>query len=149
MLNRLWDHVSNCYGRAADARRRADQTFDPERKAEFLLMEASWTQLAQSYQLSEQLERFLRAHEQDDGKPLDWQRAAVAPFDRDLELAVIGARGIRPLAFPCRRILTGWIAAKSREPLDVSPTHWREWISETAASSKARPARAALRCVQG
>lgn len=149
MLNRLWDHISNCYGRAADARRRADQTFDPERKAEFLLMENSWRQLAESYQLSERLERSLRAQDLEQGKPLDWQRAAVAPFDRDLELAVIGACGIRPITVPCRRILGGWVAARTKEPLDVNPTHWREWMSETATPSRIPPARAALRCVQG
>ena len=149
MLNRLWDHISNCYGRAADARRHADRAFDPERKAEFLRMEESWIQLAQSYQLSERLERVLQEQSQEQGKSMDWRRAAVAPFDRDLELAVIGARGICPISFPCRRILTGWVSAKTREPLDVNPTHWRESISETATRSRVPPARAALRCVHG
>ena len=36
---------------------------------------------------------------------MEWQRIATAPFDRDLELAVIGYDGVHALAFPCRRIL--------------------------------------------
>lgn len=58
----------------------------------------------------------------------DWQRVASAPFDRDLELAVINGRGTHALVFPCRRILGGWINAESKEKLhDLRPTHWREW----------------------
>jgi hypothetical protein len=29
------------------------------------------------------------------------------------------------LAFPCRRILGGWINARTQERID--PTHWRRW----------------------
>ena len=36
---------------------------------------------------------------------MEWQRITSAPFDRDLELAVIGYDGVHALAFPCRRIL--------------------------------------------
>lgn len=139
VLHRLWDHISNCYVRAADARRRAEQTTNPERRAELLLMEESWKRLAQSYELSEQLGRFLLDRSDEQNSRMDWQRAAVAPFDRDLELAIIGASGIRPLAFPCRRLLHGWIAADTRQPLDIQPTHWREWISEMKPKRVKRP----------
>lgn len=132
MLHRMWDHISNCYARAADLSRRADQTADSERQADLLRMAESWTRLAQSYELSEQLERALLTRSENMCSTMDWQRAAVAPFDRTLELAVIGAGGIDPIAFPCRRILRGWVAAASGEALDVQPTHWRQWTSDVA-----------------
>jgi hypothetical protein len=116
MLLRLRDHISNCYARAADARRVADATNNAERKSELLLMEENWKRLAQSYELTEQLERSLLARSSEIDKRLEWQRAASAPSDRILELAVIGAAGIETLAFPCRRILSGWIDAASGEP---------------------------------
>jgi hypothetical protein len=56
-----------------------------------------------------------------------WHPIATAPFNRDLELAVLDRDGIHALVFPCQRVLTGWIAAKTRERLSVSPTHWRAW----------------------
>lgn len=57
----------------------------------------------------------------------DWQTATTAPFDRDLELAVIDRTGTHALVFPCRRIVGGWMKAETRERLEVHPTHWREW----------------------
>jgi len=56
-----------------------------------------------------------------------WQTVPSAPFDRDLELAVIDGDGAHALVFPCRRIAGGWMKAQTRERLDVNPTHWREW----------------------
>jgi hypothetical protein len=56
-----------------------------------------------------------------------WQPASTAPFDRDLELAVIDGIGVHALVFPCRRILGGWTDAKTRRRLEVNPTHWRDW----------------------
>ena len=58
---------------------------------------------------------------------MEWQPIATAPFDRDLELAVINYDGVHALVFPCRRILGSWIDAETRERIDVRPTHWREW----------------------
>lgn len=58
---------------------------------------------------------------------MDWQPISIAPFDRDLELAVIGYDGVHALAFPCRRVLGGWVKAESKRRIDVRPTHWREW----------------------
>jgi hypothetical protein len=59
-----------------------------------------------------------------------WQAASNAPFDCDLELAVIDADGQHALVFPCRRISTGWINASTKERLDVRPTHWRPWADK-------------------
>ena len=56
-----------------------------------------------------------------------WQPIATAPFDCDLELAVIDVDGPHALVFACRRILSGWMRAETRERLDVRPTHWRAW----------------------
>ena len=56
-----------------------------------------------------------------------WKPIATAPFDCDLELAVIDYDGVQPLVFPCRRIVGGWVKAAKRERIDVRPTHWRQW----------------------
>jgi hypothetical protein len=56
-----------------------------------------------------------------------WQPIATAPFDRELELAVIDTDGPHALVFPCRRVLDGWIKAETQERIDVRPTHWRPW----------------------
>jgi hypothetical protein len=60
-----------------------------------------------------------------------WQPISNAPFDRDLELAVIDDDGPHALIFPCRRALGGWTKAetkeRTKERIDVRPTHWRAW----------------------
>jgi hypothetical protein len=58
---------------------------------------------------------------------MEWATTLSAPYDRDLELAVIDRDGVHALVFPCRRILDGWVDADSRRRIDVRPTHWREW----------------------
>jgi hypothetical protein len=58
---------------------------------------------------------------------MEWKLISSAPFDRDLELAVIDNGGIVPLVSPCRRTLGGWIDAETKEKIDVDPSHWREW----------------------
>ncbi|PXA97511.1 hypothetical protein DMC47_13210 [Nostoc sp. 3335mG] len=53
---------------------------------------------------------------------------ASAPFDRDLELAVMDREGVHSLIFPCRRILGGWMSTVTKDRLaDLEPTHWRDW----------------------
>ena len=70
---------------------------------------------------------------------MEWQHIATAPFDRDLELAVIDAQGPHTLVFACRRVLHGWMKAVTNEPVDVYPTHWREW-DDAVTPLFARPA---------
>lgn len=41
---------------------------------------------------------------------MDWKPIDTAPFDRDLELAVIDGEGKHTLTFPCRRIVGGWFS---------------------------------------
>jgi hypothetical protein len=62
---------------------------------------------------------------------MDWKPVAAAPFDRDLQLAVIDYDGTHALVFPCRRILDGWINADTKKRIDLRPTHWREWQRAT------------------
>ena len=66
---------------------------------------------------------------------MEWRAIASAPFGRDLELAVIEASGIHALIFPCRRVLRGWVEAETTAPVDVHPTHWREWDASVSTSS--------------
>ena len=56
-----------------------------------------------------------------------WQDISTAPFDRDLELAVLDVEGPHALVFACRQIVGGWMKTETRERIDVHPTHWREW----------------------
>jgi hypothetical protein len=56
-----------------------------------------------------------------------WQPITTAPFNRELELAVIDAGGPHALVFPCRRILGGWMNAVTGDRIEVQPTHWRLW----------------------
>jgi hypothetical protein len=58
---------------------------------------------------------------------MEWQPITSAPFDRNLELAVIGYDGPHVLVFPCRRVLGGWVDAETKKILTLHPTHWREW----------------------
>ena len=59
----------------------------------------------------------------------EWHPVSTAPFDRDLELAVIDQGGEHVLVFPCRRILSGWINPATKQRIEVRPTHWREWTA--------------------
>ncbi|HVZ52069.1 MAG TPA: hypothetical protein VG986_08895 [Pseudolabrys sp.] len=63
-----------------------------------------------------------------------WEHISSAPFDHDLELAVIDEEGPHALVFPCRRILSGWMNAETRERVDIHPTHWRRWHNGTGKS---------------
>ena len=59
-----------------------------------------------------------------------WRPISIAPFDRDIELAVIDSEGTHALVFPCRRASAGWRDARTDERLDVRPTHRRDWPIE-------------------
>lgn len=62
------------------------------------------------------------------GASATWEGVATAPFERDLELAVIEGNAIHKLVFPCRRILGGWVKTETAERILVQPTHWRSWV---------------------
>jgi hypothetical protein len=57
-----------------------------------------------------------------------WQPISSAPFNHDLELAVLDADGEHALMFPCRRTTDGWVKSETNQLVDVRPTHWREWV---------------------
>jgi hypothetical protein len=57
----------------------------------------------------------------------DWYPIVTAPFDRDLQLAVIEKGEVHSLVFSCQRTDDGWTNAATAQPVFVDPTHWREW----------------------
>ena len=61
---------------------------------------------------------------------LVWQEISTAPFDRDLELAVIEGDRVYALVFACRRTASGWLKVPAKERVVVSPTHWRLWTGK-------------------
>ncbi len=56
----------------------------------------------------------------------DWRPIGTAPFDRDLQLAVIEGSEVHALVFPCRKTVRGWVNEAER-PVEVIPSHWRYW----------------------
>jgi hypothetical protein len=57
-----------------------------------------------------------------------WRPISSAPYDTDLRLAVLERNGeAHALVFPCRRVVGGWINCETGKPVDVDPTHWKEW----------------------
>lgn len=58
---------------------------------------------------------------------MDWKPVSSAPFDHDLEVAVIDEDGVHALVFPCRRTPGGWAKKETGEHIEIHPTHWRRW----------------------
>jgi hypothetical protein len=49
---------------------------------------------------------------------MEWKPIDTAPFDRDLELAVIDDKGTHAVAFPCRRLTdSDWIDFETDNPV--------------------------------
>ena len=70
----------------------------------------------------------------EDDATMEWERIDTAPFDHDVEIAVIDGKGEHALVFPCRRIIGGWANAQTRKQLHyILPTHWRDWSRLTEA----------------
>ncbi|CAG1011926.1 hypothetical protein RHIZO_04146 [Rhizobiaceae bacterium] len=63
-----------------------------------------------------------------------WKTIASAPADKDLELAVIDEDGCHALVFPCRRRDDVWVDPRDGRPVQVRPSHWREWTATTRAN---------------
>ena len=61
MLQRLSDNIRECYLRADECRRHADETVDPSRSEFYLDMERRWLLLARSRAFAEQLSSFVKA----------------------------------------------------------------------------------------
>ncbi len=60
MLQKLSEEIRECFQRAAESKRRADETADPAAKADFLDMEKRWLFLAHSYEFAEGLRDFTK-----------------------------------------------------------------------------------------
>jgi PAS domain S-box-containing protein len=60
LLKTLSEQIRLCHERALEARERADETADPEMKADFLNIEKRWLILARSYEFGERLDDFTR-----------------------------------------------------------------------------------------
>ena len=52
-----------------------------------------------------------------------------APFDRDLELAIIDATGGACGCFSLWAV-GGGIRAETKERIEIRPTHWRPWATD-------------------
>ena len=78
-----------------------------------------------------------------------WQSVSTAPFDRDLELAVIDSTGEHALVFPCRRVLRGWVNSQTGLPVHVFPTHWRKWVGTIEEAPIGEPEQDRLAIVKG
>jgi hypothetical protein len=59
MLNKLREHIQDCYERAAECADQAAQAPDKIWKSDFINMERSWTHLARCCEYMQQLERLL------------------------------------------------------------------------------------------
>jgi len=63
---------------------------------------------------------------------MEWKLIDTAPFNRDLELAVIDINGTHAVVFPCRRLADGaWIDVETHKQVcfySTRPTHWRDWL---------------------
>jgi hypothetical protein len=60
---------------------------------------------------------------------MQWKPIDTAPFNRDLELAVLDSTGKHIVAFPCRLTGNGWIDAETNKQVYyMLPTHWRDWL---------------------
>ena len=56
-----------------------------------------------------------------------WQPITTAPFDHDLELALVEKDEPHAAALPMPSDLSGWLNADNEKWIDVRPTHWRDW----------------------
>jgi hypothetical protein len=146
LLHNLSEEVSQCYEHAEQCASRARATQHEELRADYLRLAQGWLKLAKSYGLRQRLTLFINEaarwendlHQNTrplavDYKRRAWQRISIAPFDRDLELAVRDGGDLRVLGFPCRRILGGWVNAATMRRICVNPTHWRHWSDPTSS----------------
>jgi hypothetical protein len=104
MLHKLKNEMAECYQRALECRRWADESSDPDSKQDFRDMERRWIQLAHNYEFAERLSNFTEpfsrrksrgaAHRKRPDPPLPGQagtyrprantesRSQVAPIER-------------------------------------------------------------------
>jgi hypothetical protein len=66
----------------------------------------------------------------------EWHPISTAPLNRDLQISVHENDEVHSLVFPCWRTESGWVNAKTKEPVFVDPTHWREWLDQKTSLNK-------------
>jgi hypothetical protein len=49
------------------------------------------------------------------------------PTDRALHFAVVEKGRMRTIDYPCRRAGNSLVDARTGRPIEIRPTHWREW----------------------
>jgi hypothetical protein len=54
----------------------------------------------------------------------EWREIASAPFDREIEVAIVHG-DISVPGNPCLRHRNGWLDAETLRPIMVAATHWR------------------------
>jgi hypothetical protein len=52
---------------------------------------------------------------------MEWQPINTAPFECDLELAVLERNDVCALVFPSQRAVDGWINAETKQRIRCSP----------------------------
>ena len=122
MLSKASEQIAFCHQRASECREKAAKASSQATSEEYRDLESLWLLLARSHELTERTTDFIREVDRPrDPSPVwkGWQRIADAPFDRDLEVAVIDSGGPHLLVFPCRRILGGWMDAQTNERVEV------------------------------
>jgi hypothetical protein len=132
MLQKVSEQIAHCYHRASECRAKAVNAVNEAASQEYYELERRWLMLARSYELSERITDFTgerRRRSNVAASLLGWHAISTAPFDRDLELAILDTDGPHALVFPCGRILHGWVESETRKVIEVRPTHWREWAS--------------------
>jgi hypothetical protein len=147
LLYNLSEEVRQCYEHAEQCASRARAAQDEELRADYLRLAQGWLKLGQSYGLRHRLTLFIneatrRKNDPNqnirplaaENKKMVWQPISIAPFDRDIELAVRDGGDLHALVFPCRRILGGWVNAATKERICVNPTHWRHWSDPTSSA---------------
>jgi hypothetical protein len=147
LLENVSEEVRHCYDRAEECAGQARATRDEKLRADYLRLAQGWLKLARSYEVWQRLKLFTNeaSRRKNDlnqiiapltaeNKKMVWQPISIAPFDRDLELAVRDGGELQVLVFACRRILGGWVKAATRERICINPTHWRQWSDPTSSA---------------
>ena len=63
--------------------------------------------------------------------PEKWLSTSIAPEGVDLEVGVAGKNGeVVTLIFPVQRKTASWVDAVTKNPVDISPTLWRNWSND-------------------